>query len=128
MDQTQGFRPFQVIAVHYAESIEYKKREKVEGKAYIVLYACSCRLLYLDLVALLGTQEFILSVKKFIARKGTTEKIYSDKSSTFVGAAGWLSSLPRTRSISPGSSTLVVPPGGVENVIWISAECVTTKS
>ena len=63
----------------------------MESKAYIVLYACSlCRALYLDLVSSLETQEFILSQKKFIARKGRPDKIYSDNGSTFVDAAGWL--------------------------------------
>ena len=63
----------------------------MESKAYIVLYACSlCCALYLDLVSSLETQEFILSLKKFIARNGRPDKVYSDNGSTFVGAAGWL--------------------------------------
>ena len=91
VDQTQGSRPFQVIGVDYEGPIKYKKRGKVESKAYMVLYACSlCRALYLDLVSSLETEEFILSLKKFIARKGRPEKIYSDNGSTFIGAAGWL--------------------------------------
>ena len=68
--------------------IKYRKHGKVEAKAYIVLYACSlCRALYLDLVPSLETQEFILSLKRLIARKGRPEKIYSDNGTTFVGAA-----------------------------------------
>ena len=91
MDWTQGSRPFQVIGVDYAGPIKYKKRGKVESKAYIVLYACSlCHALHLDLVSSLETQEFILSLKTFIARKGRPDKVYSDNGSTFVGAAGWL--------------------------------------
>ena len=87
VDRTQGSHPFQVIGVDYAGPIKYKKRGKVESKAYIVLYACSlCHALYLDLVSSLETQEFILSLKKFIARKGRPDKIYSDNGSTFVGA------------------------------------------
>ncbi|XP_078345136.1 uncharacterized protein LOC144667518 [Oculina patagonica] len=72
-------------------TLKLKKHGKVEAKAYIVLYACSlCRALYLDLVPSLETQEFILSLKKLIARKGRPEKIYSDNGTTFVGAARWL--------------------------------------
>ena len=56
VDRTQGSRPFQVIGVDYAGPIKYKKRGKVESKAYIVLYACFlCRALYLDLVSSLQT-------------------------------------------------------------------------
>ena len=51
------------------------KRGKVDSKAYIVLYACSlCHTLYLDLVSSLETQEFILSLKTFVARKGRPDK------------------------------------------------------
>ena len=38
----------------------------------------------------LETQEFLLSLKRFIARKGRPQKIYSDNGTTFVGAASWL--------------------------------------
>ena len=91
VDRTQGSHPFQIVGVDYAGPIKYRKHGKVEAKAYIVLYACSlCRALYLDLVPSLETQEFILSLKKLIARKGRPEKIYSDNGKTFVGAARWL--------------------------------------
>ena len=36
------------------------------------------------------TEEFISTLKRFIARKGRPEKIYSDNGRTFVGAAKWL--------------------------------------
>ena len=59
--------------------------------AYIVLDACSlCHALYLNLVSSLETQGFILSLKKFIARKGRPHEIYFENGSRFVGAAGWL--------------------------------------
>ena len=73
----------------------------MENKAYIVLYICSlCRTLYLDLVSSLETQEFILSLMKFIAKKGRPDKIYSDDGSTFVGAAGWLRKTMRVEKFS----------------------------
>lgn len=56
----------------------------VEGKAYIVLYACSLSYAwYMDLVSSLETREFILSLKKLIARKGRPQKIYLDHGSIF---------------------------------------------
>ena len=64
---------------------------ETEGKAYIVLYACSLsRALYLELTKTMETQEFISTLKRFIARKGRPEKIYPDNGRTFVGAAKWL--------------------------------------
>ena len=70
-DRTQGTHPFHVIGVDYTGPIRYRKQTKTEGKAYIAVYTCSlCRALYLDLMASLETQEFLLSLKRFIARKG----------------------------------------------------------
>ena len=39
------------------------------------------------------TEEFIGTLKRFIARKGRPEKIYLDNGRTFVGAAKWLRNL-----------------------------------
>ena len=91
LDRTEGTHPFQVVGVDFAGPIKYRKRGKVEGKAYIAVYACSlCRAVYLDLLKSLETQEFLLSLKKFIARKGRPKKFYSDNGTTFVGTATWL--------------------------------------
>lgn len=37
VDRTQGTHPFQVIGVDYAGPLHYRKRGKVEGKAYIAI-------------------------------------------------------------------------------------------
>lgn len=43
--------PFQVIGVDYAYPLKYKTKAKTEGKAYVLLYACSLtRTLFLDLL------------------------------------------------------------------------------
>lgn len=63
---------------------------KREGKAYIILYACSLmRALCLELSRIMETGEFLRSLKRLIARKGRPEKIYSDNAKTFVAAANW---------------------------------------
>lgn len=60
-------------------------------KAYIVLYACSVtRGVYLDLLPGQSAEEFLSSLKRFIARRGRPEKIFSDNGKTFVAAAKWL--------------------------------------
>ena len=100
-DRTRGTHPFQVIGVDYAGPIRYRKRAKTEGKAYIAVYTCSlCRALYLDLMASLETQEFLLSLKRFIARKGRPQKIYSDNGTTFVGAANWLKKVSKDEELN----------------------------
>ena len=86
--RTQGSRPFQIIGV---DSIRYTSRAKTESKAYLALYACSLtRAVHLDLLKSLETFEFIGSLKRFIARRGRPEIIYSDNGSTFKAADKWL--------------------------------------
>ena len=82
----------------------------VEGKAYIVLYACSLsHALYMDLVSSLETREFILSLKKLIARKGRPQKIYLDHGSIFEGATRWLrKAMCVLRSCISSNSSLVI--------------------
>ena len=49
-DRTKESTLFQVVGVGYASQVKYKATERREGKAYLILYACSLtRALYLDL-------------------------------------------------------------------------------
>ena len=90
-DRTERRAAFQVVGIDYAGPLKYRKTKKVEGKAYLALYACSVtRALYLELLPNMETSEFLKSLKRFIARCGRPEKIYSDNGRTFVGAANWL--------------------------------------
>lgn len=86
-----GNYAFQIVEVDYAVPVKYRVSRNREGKAYIVLYVCSLTCaLYLELMKTMETEEFIRTLKRFLARKGRAEKIYSDKGRTFVGAAKWL--------------------------------------
>ena len=90
-DRTEGSIPFQVIGVDYVGPIRYRMGGRKDGKAYIVLFACSLtRALYLELLPNLTTDEFLASLKRLIARRGRPQKIYSDNGKTFVAAAKWL--------------------------------------
>ena len=90
-DRTEGDAAFQVVGVDYAGPIKYLTKAKREGKAYIILYACSLtRAVYLELLATQETNEFLQSLKRLIARRGRPQKIYSDNGKTFVAAAKWL--------------------------------------
>ena len=92
--------PFQVIGVDFAGPLRYRKRPKTEGKAYILLYACSLtRAVYVDLVPNLETTEFIRSLKCFIARRGRPQRIYSDNGKTFVSASKWIEQVMKDERI-----------------------------
>ena len=57
----------------------------------MLLYSCSLtRALFLDLLPNLETKEFLASFKRFIARRGRPQKMYSDNGRTLVGAAQWI--------------------------------------
>lgn len=43
------------------------------------------------------TDEFLLSLKRFIARRGRPQRIYSDNAGTFVAAAEWLRLVRRSK-------------------------------
>ena len=100
-DRTEGSRPFETIGVDYAGPIKYIKKKKEEGKAYILLYACSpTRAVYLELMPSLDTQKFIESFKQFIARKGRPSKVYSDNAKSFVSAANWLRTVQKDEKLN----------------------------
>ena len=44
----------------------------------------------INLLPNLTTAEFLLSLKRFIARRGRPERIYSDNGDTFVVAEKWI--------------------------------------
>lgn len=99
--RTEGRAAFKVVGVDYAGPLKYKKTKKVDGKAYLLLYACSLtRALYLELLPNMETIEFLRSLKRFIARRGRPEKIYSDNGRTFVGAANWVKLVTQDESLN----------------------------
>ena len=94
VDRTEGSSPFQVVGVDFAGPIAYKISKKKEGKAYILLFACSLtRAVHLELLTDQTTEGFIRCLKRFIARRGRPNKIYSDNGRSFVSAAKWLKSI-----------------------------------
>ena len=100
LERTEENRPFQAVGVDFAGPLKYQKSTKTEGKAYIVLYACSLtRAIYIELLSSLHTQEFLQSLKRFIARQERPEKIYSDNGKTFLAAAKWLRTVQRDEKL-----------------------------
>ena len=94
--RTEGTNPYQVIGVDYAGPLQYRISKKKEGKAYILLYSCSLtRGIYLELLPTLETTDFLGSLKRFIARRGRPERIYSDNGGTFIGAAAWIKAVAK---------------------------------
>ena len=90
-DRTEGAIPFQTIGLDYAGPFFYSRKAKQNGKAYILLFACSLsRATCLELVSDQTLEEFLRSFKRFVCRRGRPSKIYSDNFSTFIAASKWV--------------------------------------
>ncbi|GFW93091.1 uncharacterized protein TNCV_3888321 [Trichonephila clavipes] len=64
------------------------------GKVWIVLYTFAIyRAIHLELVSSLSTECFMLSLRRFIARRTRPETIYTDNGTNFVGTNGELKNL-----------------------------------
>ena len=98
-DRTEGERPFQVIGLDYAGPLRYRTSRGSEKKASILLITCSLtRAVNLDLVPDQTLNEFLICIKRFIAKRGRPDKIYSDNGSTFQAAAKWMKKVMKEES------------------------------
>ena len=89
--------PFANTGVDYAGPFLLKDR-RGRGcktfKAYVSLFIClSTKAIHLELVSELSTAAFLSAFKRFIARRGMPETIYSDNGKNFVGASNELKAL-----------------------------------
>ena len=91
-----GSVPFQVLGVDYAGPIPYRINKTRDGKAYIPLFSCSLsRAIHLELSSNQTTEELMKALKRFIARRGRPQKVYSGNGKSFVPAAKWLRGIVR---------------------------------
>jgi len=83
-------RPFTNSGVDYAGPFHIKQggqRSKITTKGYIALFIClSTRAIHLELVPDLSTEAYIAALRRFVARRGLCNNIYSDNGTNFVGA------------------------------------------
>ncbi|UYV75423.1 hypothetical protein LAZ67_13000216 [Cordylochernes scorpioides] len=89
-------KPFTVSGVDYAGPIQLKLsggRGRKVGKGYICLFVCFVtRAVHMELVTDASTPTFLAAFKRFVARRGRCNKIYSGQGTNFVGAAKKLKS------------------------------------
>jgi len=88
-------RPFSYCGVDYAGPVilrEGKRRNARNHKAYICIFVCfATKAVHIEVVGNLTTDSFLACLKRFIARRGRPNSIYSDNGTTFVGASRQLS-------------------------------------
>lgn len=87
---TPGF-PFQTVGMDFAgpfSILDRKGRGAKTSKCYLCLFICfRTKCVHLEAVSELSKDAFILSLRRFIARRGKPFEIFSDNGRNFVAAA-----------------------------------------
>ncbi|XP_072401038.1 uncharacterized protein [Diabrotica undecimpunctata] len=82
--------PFSYTGVDYAGPFNIKTHKGRGGsiiKGYISLFICfTTKAVHMELVSSLSANEFLLALRRFVARRGKPIKIFSDNGTNFVGA------------------------------------------
>ncbi|XP_071051336.1 uncharacterized protein [Onthophagus taurus] len=82
--------PFHTTGVDYAGPFLLKNkrgRGAKTSKCYICLFVCFVtRAIHLELVSELTSEAFLSALRRFAARRGKPQKMYSDNGTNFVGA------------------------------------------
>lgn len=90
IDRISPARPFSKVGIDFGGPILVKQshlRKSVTTKAYFALFVCMVtKAIHLELVSSLTTDAFLLTLKRFIARRGHPDIIYSDNATNFRSA------------------------------------------
>lgn len=96
-ERIQATRPFMHVGIDFGGPIMVKEsglRRSKTFKAYIALFVCmATKATHIELVSSLSTEEFLLTLKRFIARRGNPASISSDNATNFRGASNTLHEL-----------------------------------
>ena len=85
-DRVRKGPPFSVVGIDYAGPLYCK--EFPSKKLYILLFVCGItRAIHIELTESLLTFEFLLCFRRFAARRGVPQMVYSDNARTFTSAA-----------------------------------------
>ncbi|XP_070515381.1 uncharacterized protein [Cardiocondyla obscurior] len=89
--------PFAQIGIDYCGPF-YIKERKYRNRSKIKIYVCvfiymAVKAIHLEVVNDLSSDGFLTALRRFVARRGVPEKIYSDNGTNFVGANNELKDL-----------------------------------
>lgn len=83
-DRLEKTHPFNVIGIDFAGPLFIKGENKLQIKVYIMLITCAVtRAIHLELLPDISTESCKKALRRFIARRGVPQKIYSDNARTF---------------------------------------------
>jgi hypothetical protein len=108
-------KPFTNTGIDYAGPLYVKqggKRSKTIVKCYVALFIClSTKAVHLELVSELSTEAYIATLRRFIARRGLCNNIYSDNGTNFVGAEKELKKIISKKESTQRISNVAVQQG-----------------
>ncbi|GBM68075.1 hypothetical protein AVEN_66743-1 [Araneus ventricosus] len=76
--------PFTTVGTDFTGAITVKTTGGALQKMYIVLFTCAVtRAVHLEVVSNMSVKSFIMSLRRFLARRGCVKVFYSDNAKTF---------------------------------------------
>jgi len=82
--------PFAHSGVDFAGPLTLRvghTRRPVYVKSFIIVFVCMCtKAVHLDLCSNLSTEDFMAALRRFVARRGCPDRIFSDNGTNFCGA------------------------------------------
>ena len=95
--RTRASIPFSHTGVDFCGPFfikERKRRNRARIKVYVCIFVCmSVKAIHLEIISDLPSEGFLAALRRFIARRGLPEHIYSDNGTNFVGANNQLKEL-----------------------------------
>ena len=89
--RVQPSRPFTITGIDYAGPVTIRlgpPRSKQTSKGYVAIFVCfSTKAIHIELVTSLSTDAFLAALRRFTARRGKPQTIFSDNGTNFQGAA-----------------------------------------
>lgn len=86
--------PFTNVGIDYGGPFNIKSSKLRKApiiKCYIALFVCMVtRAIHIEVVSSLSTEAFLLTLKRFVSRRGNPKIIYSDNATNFVGSCNQL--------------------------------------
>lgn len=84
-------RPFTTTGVDLSGFYHVKCRSIKRDKVYIAFFVCFVtRAVHIELVIDLSTDSFLMTLERFVSRRGLPEKLYSDDATNYVGTRNLL--------------------------------------
>ncbi|XP_049872391.1 uncharacterized protein LOC126371185 isoform X4 [Pectinophora gossypiella] len=89
-DRVESVTAFQTTGIDFAGPLVLRN----QTKCWIALFTCATyRAVHLELVESLSTNSFIMALRRFIARRGRIQVIYTDNGTNFQGTANLLNNV-----------------------------------